>query len=187
RAVVVGGSAVKAAAAVLIARIIALAASRSSLDASALEWGRGHVHRRGDPAASVLSLAALAADDTPDAHAARTAVRRFAPAKLTYSYGAQIAHVAIDPETGATEVLRLVTLEDIGRAINPALVEGQAHGAAVQGLGGAFLEELVYDDAGQLLTGTLAEYALPPATAFPHIDAITLEESASTLNPLGAK
>jgi carbon-monoxide dehydrogenase large subunit len=135
----------------------------------------------------VLSLAALAADDTPEARAARTAVGRFAPAKLTYSYGAQIAHVAIDPETGATEVLRLVTLEDIGRAINPALVEGQAHGAAVQGLGGAFLEELVYDDAGQLLTGTLAEYALPPATAFPRIDAITLEECPSTLNPLGAK
>lgn len=83
--------------------------------------------------------------------------------------------------------MRLATVEDVGRAINPLLVHGQAHGAAVQGLGGAFQEQLVYDDAGQLLTGTLADYALPTASAFPHIDAITLEEAPSTLNPLGAK
>ena len=65
------------------------------------------------------------------------------------------------------EVLRLVTVEDVGRAINPMLVHGQALGAAVQGLGGAFLERLVYDEAGQLVTGTLADYALPTAEAFP--------------------
>lgn len=85
------------------------------------------------------------------------------------------------------DVLRLVTVEDVGRAINPLLVHGPAHGAAVQGLSGAFLEQLVYDETGQLLTGTLADYALPPASAFPTIEAITLEEAPSTLNPLGAK
>jgi carbon-monoxide dehydrogenase large subunit len=183
RAVVVGGSAAMAAAHTLVAQIIAVAAERCGCDRSALEWRRGAVHRRDGDAAPVLTLTQLVAERSP----ALTAIGRFAPAKLTYSYGTQIAHVAIDPETGATDVLRLVTLEDIGRAVNPALVEGQAHGAAVQGLGGAFIEQLVYDDAGQLLTGTLAEYALPPAAAFPRIDAITLEEAASTLNPLGAK
>ena len=98
-----------------------------------------------------------------------------------------LAEVAVDPETGAVDVLRLVTVEDVGRAINPALVHGQTHGAAVQGLGGALIEHLVYDESGQLLTGTLADYAMPVASAFPTIDAITLEEAPSTLNPLGAK
>jgi len=180
RAVVVGGSAALAAATTLKTQVIAVAAQRSGLGAHALDWVDGAVQHEGR---QVLALADLVAERSP----ALTAVGRFAPAKLTYSHGAQVAHVAIDPETGATEVLRLVTLEDIGRAINPALVEGQAHGAAVQGLGGAFLEEIVYDETGQLLTGTFMDYALPPATAFPRIDAITLEEAASQLNPLGAK
>jgi carbon-monoxide dehydrogenase large subunit len=96
--------------------------------------------------------------------------------------------VAVDPETGEVEVVRLVAVEDVGRVINPLLVHGQAIGAAVQGLGGAFFEQLVYDEAGQLMTGTLADYALPTADAFPSIDAITLKEEApSRLNPLGAK
>jgi carbon-monoxide dehydrogenase large subunit len=135
----------------------------------------------------VITLATITAEDSPDTRAALTAVARFTPTKLTYSYGAQVAHVAVDTETGAVDVLKLVTVEDVGRAINPLLVHGQAHGAALQGLSGAFLEELVYDDAGQLLTGTLADYVLPTASAFPNIDAITLEEVPSTLNPLGAK
>jgi carbon-monoxide dehydrogenase large subunit len=186
RAVVVGGSAAKAAAAKLIAQIVALAAARTGLDADTLEYRDGHVHRRGDDE-SVVTLAALTADPAPDARAALTAVAKFSPAKLTYTYGAHVAQVAVDPETGAVDVLRFVAVEDVGRAINPLLVHGQAHGAALQGLGGAFLEALVYDETGQLLTGTLMDYALPAASAFPHVHAITLEESPSTLNPLGAK
>jgi len=188
RAVVVGGSAIKAAAAKLAAQLVTLAATRTGIDAGMLECRRGDVHRRDRPdEPPVLALAALTAETSPEAKATLTAVAKFTPAKLTYSYGAQVAHVAVDPETGAVDVLRLVTVEDVGRAINPLLVHGQAHGAALQGLSGAFLEELVYDDAGQLLTGTLADYALPAAGAFPNIDAITLEEVPSTLNPLGAK
>jgi carbon-monoxide dehydrogenase large subunit len=188
RAVVVGGSAAKAAAGKLAGQLVTLAAARTGADAAALECRRGDVYRR-DAAdeAPVLALATLAAEDSPEAKAALTAVAKFSPAKLTYTYGTHIAHVAVDPETGAVDVLRLVTVEDVGRAINPALVHGQAHGAAVQGLGGAFLEQLVYDDAGQLLTGTLTDYAMPMASAFPKIDTVTLEEAPSTLNPLGAK
>lgn len=70
---------------------------------------------------------------------------------------------------------------------NPLLVHGQAIGAAVQGLGGALFEQLVYNEAEQLVTGTFADYAMPTAEAFSHIDAITLEEAPSKLNPLGAK
>ena len=65
--------------------------------------------------------------------------------QLTYSYGTHVAHVAVDPETGKVEVLRYVVVEDIGRCINPLLVQGQTVGAAVQGIGSTLLEELVYD------------------------------------------
>jgi carbon-monoxide dehydrogenase large subunit len=186
RAVVVGGSAVVLAAETLVTQIRQLAARRTGLEADDLEWRAGAVHRRGaeEP---LLTLGTLAEDTSPEALAAREAVGRFRPEKLTYTYGAQVAHVAVDTETGRTEVLRLVAVEDVGRAINPMLVHGQAIGAAIQGLSGAFMEQLVYDDAGQLVTGTLADYALPTSEAYPCIDAITLEESPSRLNPLGAK
>jgi carbon-monoxide dehydrogenase large subunit len=179
RAVVVGGSAVGAAAAELQARLVALAASRSGLDAAALECRGGDVFRRdGTGGPPVLTLG----DAAP-----LEATGRFTTTALTYTYGAHVAHVAVDPETGATEVLKLVTVEDVGRVINPALVHGQALGSAVQGLSGTFAEELVYDEAGQLLTGTLADYALPTAADFPSIESITLELAPSTSNPLGAK
>jgi carbon-monoxide dehydrogenase large subunit len=189
RAVVVGGSAVVVAAQALIEQVRALAAERAGLEPAALLWRRGAVHRRdgGEDAPPLLDLAALAREDSAAAKAAREAVGRFRPGKLTYTYGAHIAHVAVDPETGQTEVLRLVTVEDVGRAINPLLVHGQAVGAAVQGLSGAFHERLAYDEAGQLVTGTLADYALPTAATFPAIDALTLQEAPSRLNPLGAK
>lgn len=183
RAVVVGGSAVVHAAAALRERLVGLAAARTGLPPAALECRGLDVYRRdGERDTPVLALAALATEATPV-----EVVGRFAPAALTYTYGAHVAQVAVDPETGATEVLRLVTVEDVGRAINPALVHGQALGAAVQGLGGAFLEELVYDETGQLVTGTLADYALPTAADFPRVDAITLEDAPSASNPLGAK
>ncbi|HEY3098783.1 MAG TPA: molybdopterin cofactor-binding domain-containing protein, partial [Methylomirabilota bacterium] len=179
RAVVVGGSAVAVAAAALTQQLIALAAERSGLDASALEYRDGAVYRRDDAAAPpVLALA----DAAP-----LEATGKFTTTALTYTYGAHVAHVAVDPETGATDVVKLVTVEDVGRVINPALVHGQALGSAVQGLSGAFLEELVYDETGQLLTGTLADYALPTAADFPSIESITLEDAPSTSNPLGAK
>jgi carbon-monoxide dehydrogenase large subunit len=185
RAIVVGGSAIKAAAATLASQLVAVAAARSGLAVDALEYRAGDVYDRAGT--RVLALADLAAQNTAEARAALTAVGRFAPGKLTYTYGTHVAHVAVDPETGAVDVRHLVTVEDVGRAVNPLLVHGQALGAAVQGLSGAFLEELVYDPDGQLLTGTLADYALPTAADFPSIEAITLEESPSALNPLGAK
>jgi carbon-monoxide dehydrogenase large subunit len=183
----VGGSAAKAAAATLAGQLVALAAARAGIAAEQLCYQDGAVVRREGADAPLLTLAAVAAESAPDATAALTATARFSPAKLTYTYGTHVAHVAVDPETGAVEVKRLVAVEDVGRAINPLLVHGQAHGAAVQGLGGALLEQLVYDETGQLVTGTFMDYAIPTAAAFTHIDAITLEVAPSTLNPLGAK
>ena len=111
----------------------------------------------------------------------------FANTKRTYSYGAHAAHVAVDPRTGHVEILDYVAVEDVGRAINPALVHGQAIGALVQGLGGVFLDHLIYDADAQLLNASLADYLLPTATDFPNVRGVTMELRRSPSNPLGAK
>ena len=97
------------------------------------------------------------------------------------------AYVAVDPRTGHVEVLDDVAIEDVGRILNPAIAHGQAIGGIVQGLGGAFLDHLVYDEEGQLLTASLADYLVPLATDFPNVRAVTLERHAPPSNPLGVK
>jgi CO/xanthine dehydrogenase Mo-binding subunit len=99
---------------------------------------------------------------------------------------AHLSHVRVDPETGAVAVLAHVIAQDVGRALNPALVEGQMQGGTVQGLGWALLEELAHDDAGQLTTGTLADYAMPTAVGTPSIEAQIVEIPAPE-GPYGAK
>jgi carbon-monoxide dehydrogenase large subunit len=111
----------------------------------------------------------------------------FASSKRTYSYGAHAAHVAVDPKTGHVRLIDYVAVEDVGRIINPLTLHGQCIGAVVQGLGGAFLEHFIYDEQGQLLTGSLADYLMPTASDFPNIRAIALEDKPSPNNPLGAK
>ncbi|HEY2758571.1 MAG TPA: xanthine dehydrogenase family protein molybdopterin-binding subunit [Pseudolabrys sp.] len=140
----------------------------------------------------------LLGDDGVSANAGRMSLAEVADAKLaadgtfashkrTYSYGSHAAHVAVDLGTGQVAVLDYVAVEDVGRIINPETLHGQAMGAIVQGLGGTFLEWLQYDENGQLLTGSLADYLMPTATDFPRIRAVTLEEKPSPNNPLGAK
>ncbi len=105
----------------------------------------------------------------------------------TYAYGAAAAHVTVDPRTGYVKLLEYVTIEDVGRIVNPLLCKGQAIGGAVQGLGGTFLENMVYDEQGQFLTASLADYLMPTASDFPNIKAVTLENSPAPHNPLGVK
>lgn len=111
----------------------------------------------------------------------------FASSKRTYSYGAHAAHVAVDSKTGHVRLIDYVAVEDVGRIINPLTLHGQCIGAIVQGLGGAFLEHFIYDEQGQLLTGSLADYMMPTASDFPNIRAVALEDKPSPNNPLGAK
>lgn len=111
----------------------------------------------------------------------------YASDKRTYSYGTHAAHIAVDPRTGHVQVLEYVSVEDVGRIINPATVHAQTVGAIVQGLGGALLEHLKYDENGQLLTASYADYLLPTADEFPKIKSIALELYPSPNNPLGAK
>lgn len=123
RAVVVGGSAIAVAPVTLVGQLLVLAARRTGLDPADLEMRGGDIYRRGTGGeAPVVRLAALAAEGSTEAAATLEAVGRFRPDKLTYTYGTHVAHVAVDPETGVVEVLRLVTVEDVGRAVNPLLV-----------------------------------------------------------------
>jgi len=107
--------------------------------------------------------------------------------KHTYTYGAHAAHVAVDAKTGRVAILDYVAVEDVGRIINPLTLKGQVIGSLVQGLGGTFLEHLVYDEHGQLLTGSLMDYLLPTASDFPNLRSIATEQKPSPINPLGAK
>lgn len=107
--------------------------------------------------------------------------------RRTYGYGAHAAHVAVDPRTGHVEVVDYVAVGDVGRIINPMALRGQIVGAIVQGLGSTFLEHLVYDEEGQLLTGSLVDYLLPTVTDYPNIRVFDQEEYPSPNNPLGAK
>jgi CO/xanthine dehydrogenase Mo-binding subunit len=101
-------------------------------------------------------------------------------------YAAHLAKVAVDPETGEVRVLEYVAAQDVGQAINPALVEGQIHGGIAQGIGWALLEGLEYDENGQLLTSALMDYALPHSEDVPNITSL-LVEVPSRVGPYGAK
>jgi carbon-monoxide dehydrogenase large subunit len=178
RSTILGGSAVFEGAKALLARIREAAAARLGVSAAAIELvdGRaivsdGRSLSFGELAAESLRVDAVFSNDN----------------KLSYSYGSAAAHVAVDPGTGRVELLDFLVVEDVGRIVNPLTLHGQAIGGIVQGLGGAFMENLVYDSSGQLLTGTLADYLIPTATDFPRIRAIALENHPSPSNPLGVK
>jgi len=104
----------------------------------------------------------------------------------TYGFIAEIMAVEIDPETAAITILRYVSVHDAGRVINPLIAEGQIHGGALHGLGGALCEELRYDEAGQCVSATFMDYAIPTAEDAPPIEIAHLE-SPSPLTPLGSK
>jgi carbon-monoxide dehydrogenase large subunit len=116
-----------------------------------------------------------------------TAEGTFLNKKHTYTYGAHAAHVTVDAKIGEVRIVDYMTVVDCGRIINPMTVRGQVIGSLVQGLGGAMLEDLIYDDDGQLLTGTLADYLLPTASDFPNLRTIVTDVFPSPINPLGAK
>jgi aerobic carbon-monoxide dehydrogenase large subunit len=178
RALVMGGSAVLDGANNLLVAIRTAAAAQFGCTESDVHYAEGRVRGPGNRALNLAELASA----TPI-----SAQGTFANTKRTYSYGAHAAHVAVDPGTGKVEVLDYLAIEDVGRAVNPGIVHGQAIGAAVQGLGGVFLDQIIYDDQAQLLNASFADYLLPLATDFPQVRGLTLELRPSPSNPLGAK
>jgi aerobic carbon-monoxide dehydrogenase large subunit len=175
RAVVMGGNAIVIVAGKLRDTIRSAAAERWNCPANEIELDAGTVL---GPKGRSLPLGGFAGISAEASYASN---------QRTYSYGAHAAHVAVDAKTGHVEILDYIAVEDVGRIINPLTLHGQATGAIVQGLGGAFLEHFIYDEQGQLLTGSFADYLLPGASDFPNIRVIALEEKPSPNNPLGAK
>ena len=110
----------------------------------------------------------------------------FEPANNTYPFGCHISMLEIDRETGEPTLLKVVAVDDAGNLINPLIVEGQIHGGLAQGIGQAMIEEAVYNEDGQLLTGSFMDYALPRATDFPTFE-LHATVTPTPVNPLGAK
>jgi aerobic carbon-monoxide dehydrogenase large subunit len=192
RGTVMAGNAVHLACQKLREKALAIASRYLEVDATQLVFRHGQVYRRGAEDHALLGLDELVRLAGPASpynleEPGLETTAYFKSNQLTYTYGTHVAHIAVDPETGKIEVLRYVVVEDIGRCINPLIVHGQTVGAAVQGIGATILEELVYDEHGQLLSGTFMDYTLPTSTDAPAIDSIILEEAPSPLNPLGVK
>src|SRR5262245_29833753 len=170
-----GGSAIVRTAEALLDKILAAAGELFGVAAEAIKITEGVVNAPGGRRAPLAEFSGLAVDG------------KFDNSRNTYTYGTAIAHVAVDPRTGGVEVLDYLVVDDVGRIINPETLHGQVVGAAVQGLGSTFSEEIIYDENGQLLVASLADYMVPVATDYPVVRAISLEEHPSPNNPLGAK
>src|SRR5205085_12694022 len=106
---------------------------------------------------------------------------------MNYPYGVHVAVVQVDRDTGAVKVLRYLVAYDIGKAVNPMLVEGQIAGGVAQGLGGSLFEEFRYDARGEPISVTFADYLFPTAREIPPIDVLISEDAPSPLNSLGVK
>jgi CO/xanthine dehydrogenase Mo-binding subunit len=106
---------------------------------------------------------------------------------MVYPYGVHIAAVRVDADTGSVVIDRYAIAYDIGRAVNPKLVEGQIAGGLAQGIGGALLEEFLYDQSGEPLSVTFADYLMPTACEIPELAILITEDAPSPLNPLGLK
>ena len=122
----------------------------------------------------------------PDMEGGMEATTFFNPPNFVWPFGAHIALVEVDGETGATRVVRYVAVDDCGTRINPLVVEGQVHGGIAQGIGQALYEEAVYDEAGELKTGTLVDYMVPTAPDLPSFE-LASATTPSPSNPLGVK
>lgn len=146
-------------------------------------------HTEGETSLTIqeIALAAhIAKDLPPDTEPGLSATYFFEPKNFTFPFGTHIAVVEVDRETGDIKFLRYVAVDDCGKVINPMLVDGQIHGGIVQSIGQAMFEEVVYDEQGQLITGTLMDYALPRAGHIPHFE-LDRTETPSPVNPLGVK
>jgi len=191
RATAVGGTAVFQAAQKVKEKAREIAAHLLESDPEDLVFSESRFSVKGVPKKGV-SLQEIALE----AHLARnlpkkmepglTATSVFEPANFTFPFGAHICIVEVDPETGRIEIRKYVAVDDCGKVINPLLVDGQIHGGIAQGLGQALLEEVVYDEEGQLLTGSLMDYALPRAEDLPRLE-LARTETPTPVNPLGVK
>ncbi len=193
RATVMTANAVAVAAEKVRGIALEMAAQLLQADASELTIINGNIVRPKAPDDRLIGLGDIAHQlrPTSPARAGRppglAADGWFDTAHMTYPYGVQLALVSIDKGTGAVRVEKILIAYDIGRAINPMLVRGQLVGGFAQGLGGALFEEFQYDELGQPLSVTFADYLMPTAHEVPDVDVLLTEDAPSATNPLGVK
>jgi carbon-monoxide dehydrogenase large subunit len=193
RATVMTANAAAVAAKKVRAKALDIAAQLLQAAPTTLDIVGGAVVRKGTTGGAAISLGDIANHLRPtsptrgERDPGLTAEGWFNTAHMTYPYGVQLAQVRIDAGTGAVRIEKMLIAYDIGRAINPMLVEGQLVGGFAQGLGGSLLEEFRYDERGQPVAITFADYLLPTAGDVPVVDVLLTEDAPSTVNPLGIK
>jgi aerobic carbon-monoxide dehydrogenase large subunit len=182
RVTVMCGEATRLAATRLRVRVLQAAAELMQTAPDALDIVNGEIVRTGRPGPS-MPMAELARTQPTGLSAEDT----FESTHMVYPYGVHVAAVRVDAETGDVAIERYVIAYDVGRAVNPRLVEGQIAGGLAQGIGGALLEEFRYDENGEPLSVTFADYLMPTAHEVPEFSVLVAEDAPSPLNTLGLK
>jgi carbon-monoxide dehydrogenase large subunit len=192
RSVSVGGTAIHFAVEKVKEKARTIAAHELEVSEDDLEWADNAYRVKGAPdkARTIPDLAVSAwhAHDLPagtEPHLNATAV--YDPPNVTWPAGAHVCVVEVDTETGRTDIVKYVAVDDCGTIINPAIVEGQVHGGVAQGVAEALYEEAIYDDTGNLLTSSMTQYLVPTAVEVPTIVSDNSQKTPSTTNPLGVK
>jgi aerobic carbon-monoxide dehydrogenase large subunit len=191
RGTAVGGAALKLAIESIQKKAIAIAAHQWEASPDDLEYRDGKIQIKGNPAKTMTTaeagfLAFMGDRLPPGLEPGLDATRRFEPPNFVFPFGTHLCVVEVDARTGEVKVLKYVAVDDCGPLINPVIVEGQVHGGIAQGLSQALFEQVVYDENGQLVTGTLMDYAIPHAEQVPHYE-LDHTVTPTTVNPLGIK
>jgi aerobic carbon-monoxide dehydrogenase large subunit len=163
-----------------------LEASEQDLEFQGGKWSVKGAPDRAKAWGEVALMAYLAHNIPQGMEPGLEATSFYDPSNFTFPFGAHVASVEVDPETGRVKLLRYVAVDDVGRVINPMIVDGMVHGGIAQGVGQALWEHGVYSDDGQLLTGTMMDYALPTASQLPSYET-ERTVTPSPANPLGVK
>jgi carbon-monoxide dehydrogenase large subunit len=191
RSLAVGGQAIKVAAERLVEKARLIAAHQLECAPGDLEFSEGAFHVKGDPSKSqalgAVAFEAFTAHNLPDGvEPTLQAESTVDPQDFSYPHGTHLAAMEVDTETGKVTLRKYVCVDDVGNQVNPMIVEGQVHGGLAQGIAQAMYEGVVYDEDGNLLTASLADYTLPSAADLPSFITSTTTTPSST-HPLGTK
>jgi carbon-monoxide dehydrogenase large subunit len=191
RSLVVGGTAVVKAADKVVAKARTIAAHLLEASEDDLEFADGKFSVRGTPGSGLtiqeVALAAFAAHNYPEGiEPSIDAEATYDPENFSFPHGTHLCAVEVDTETGWVKIRKYACVDDVGTIVNPLIVEGQVHGGLAQGIAQALYEEAVYDDDGNLTTGTFVDYLVPSAADLPHFDTGNTVHTAPG-NPIGAK
>jgi aerobic carbon-monoxide dehydrogenase large subunit len=190
RTTAVGGTAIYHATERIKKKMARIAAHRLGVKPGELNFGDGKIQTRDGQKnvnfGEIAGEAYFARQLPPGIEPGLTEQSVFEPPNYTFPFGAHVAVVEVDVETGEIQLRNYYAVDDCGRILNPLLVDGQVQGGLAQGIGQALWEELVYDENGQVLTGSLMDYAVPKAPQFPWFETANTE-TRTPVNPLGAK